>query len=148
MKMILDDDQARALAEGLAHITQLMADANAHHERSTALLAQLRTPSESRTGPLDGILYTGTVTLDSNGRKCLDYALTFGRVAISCSSAITVLAANNSDPISAAPIDGPGVVQIGGAWILNEYVLAGRSLTLWGTAGTKVFLTVRVGDRA
>ena len=132
-----------AVLAKLDYISTLLDEQNRHSERSTAMLAVIRNPSEARNGPIDGVLFAGTVTLNAAGVWTADYPLMYGRVGVRAAAFVTAYTAANRGTV---PTDGVGVVTFSDP-LYTEVPLVGQTLTLYGTPGAAVFVSVRVGAR-
>jgi len=98
------------------------------------------TVSELHGLVINACLTTETLILDADGRASRDWSVPYGSVAVHNAGADTLTIVNGT-PAAAAPMSGVGVVVIpsGSAMTAN---MAGRSLSLYGTAGACVVLSV------
>lgn len=85
-------------------------------------------------------LTTETLILDASGIASRDWSVPYGSVAVH-NAGVDPLTIVNGPPAGAAPVAGVGVVVVpSGAGVTAN--MSGRMLTLYGTAGAGVILSV------
>jgi hypothetical protein len=89
---------------------------------------------------LNDVLFSGSVVLDAYGRWSISFQAPFAQVAALNPSA-AVLTVTNAPMADSAPPQGSGVAHIP-ASSFSRRNIAGRAVTLYGTAGTVVDLEV------
>lgn len=89
---------------------------------------------------INGVLFTGTVTLGADGTYSTSFEVPFGAVAIGNSTGGVLTFANDGPQIS-APASGVGVMAVA-AGQDSTFSIVGRDLTLYGPAGAVVQLAV------
>lgn len=109
----------------------------------TALKSELTTMATAfREVQYSRVLETASFKFNASGVISRDYPVPYAAVTIVSQSGSTVTAANQT-PAAAAPTEGQGVAKVG-PYGVGTYNLAGRSLTLYGTPGDYVTITVYV----
>ena len=130
--------ELRDVVDALERLTERLEHLHARETETAALLRGLS---------LNNVLFSGSITIPSSGVWSKDFSVPFAAVGLYATAALTVT--NDAGADSAGPgAAGPGICHVPASSFVQRNI-AGRTVSIYGAAGTVVDLEVLAkGDTA